>query len=334
MTYHREIVYDRETRDYTMYLDGELVGFGRTYHEAEVTLDQLVFELLNTPQALPAIVEEVAPIEPPTTCCFCHKPHSPSECSQVRHISLGDGEYTVVSPEDYDSLIAHDWYIHSNGYVRATINHEHVYLHRLILEIPIGHVTDHINGNKLDNRRVNLRSATHRQNAQNHKPKGGSSKYIGVRKTKEGKWNARIRNNGKEVYLGNFASETEAAWEHDRAAVEYHGEFARLNFTEQYPCKNCKGLHAIQQCPEMRALLFAPDLIVEAAQLVLTLEKLMNDHCADWQADGGFSPSALAFFLKVCRIRTKAERRLQRREFATIPSMPLDVDFVSVSPEV
>lgn len=45
--YRKEIVYDRETRDYAMYLDGELVGFARTYHEAEVTLDQLVFQLIN-----------------------------------------------------------------------------------------------------------------------------------------------------------------------------------------------------------------------------------------------------------------------------------------------
>jgi len=45
--YRKEIVYSRETRDYAMYLDGELVGFARTYHEAEVTLDQLVFELMS-----------------------------------------------------------------------------------------------------------------------------------------------------------------------------------------------------------------------------------------------------------------------------------------------
>ncbi|MEM8533206.1 MAG: hypothetical protein AAGF95_20365 [Chloroflexota bacterium] len=45
--YQREIIYDRTTRDYAMYLGGELVGFARTYHEAEVTLDQLVFELVS-----------------------------------------------------------------------------------------------------------------------------------------------------------------------------------------------------------------------------------------------------------------------------------------------
>jgi hypothetical protein len=48
MTMHqKEIVYDNETHDFAMYLDGELVGFARTYQEAEVTLDELVFELMN-----------------------------------------------------------------------------------------------------------------------------------------------------------------------------------------------------------------------------------------------------------------------------------------------
>lgn len=50
-TYTKETAYDRETKDYAMHLNGELVGFARTYHEAEVTLDQLVYELLATQQA-------------------------------------------------------------------------------------------------------------------------------------------------------------------------------------------------------------------------------------------------------------------------------------------
>jgi hypothetical protein len=45
--YCKEIVYDCETHDFAMYLDGELVGFARTYQEAEVTLDELVFELMH-----------------------------------------------------------------------------------------------------------------------------------------------------------------------------------------------------------------------------------------------------------------------------------------------
>jgi len=53
----KEIVYDRESRDYALYLDGELVGFARTFHEAEVTLDRLVFELFNRQYAAPAVKE-------------------------------------------------------------------------------------------------------------------------------------------------------------------------------------------------------------------------------------------------------------------------------------
>lgn len=45
--YYREIVYDRESGDFKLLLDGELIGFARTYSEAEVTLDQLVFELMT-----------------------------------------------------------------------------------------------------------------------------------------------------------------------------------------------------------------------------------------------------------------------------------------------
>lgn len=45
--YRKEIVFDRETKDFAMYIDGELVGFARSYSEAEVTLDELVFELLT-----------------------------------------------------------------------------------------------------------------------------------------------------------------------------------------------------------------------------------------------------------------------------------------------
>lgn len=52
--YRKEIQYDRETRDYAMYLDGLLVGFARTHHEAEVTLNQTVFEMMNHGNFAPA----------------------------------------------------------------------------------------------------------------------------------------------------------------------------------------------------------------------------------------------------------------------------------------
>lgn len=45
--YDKSIIFDAETRDFAMYLDGELVGFARTYQEAETTLDALVYEILT-----------------------------------------------------------------------------------------------------------------------------------------------------------------------------------------------------------------------------------------------------------------------------------------------
>lgn len=61
MYYRKEIVYSRETRDFAMYMDGELVGFARTHTEAETTLDALVFELLST--SVVGQVEQAQPVE-------------------------------------------------------------------------------------------------------------------------------------------------------------------------------------------------------------------------------------------------------------------------------
>ncbi len=79
--YQKSIQYDRETRDYACYLDGELMGFERTYRAAEVYLDQLVFELMSGLHALPTIVEE-AQTDTPTTCVFCGGLHHPQHCTE------------------------------------------------------------------------------------------------------------------------------------------------------------------------------------------------------------------------------------------------------------
>lgn len=62
--YRKEIAYDREVHDYAMYLDGELVGFAHTYHEAEITLDQLVFELLSGEYFYAALLDAAGNPEP------------------------------------------------------------------------------------------------------------------------------------------------------------------------------------------------------------------------------------------------------------------------------
>lgn len=95
---------------------------------------------------------------------------------------------------------------------------------------------DHRSGNGLDNRRVNLRLASHSQNMMNrHKRKAGTSRYKGVQfVTSAGVWKAWIGYTDSDGvqrrrYLGSFHDEVLAAWAYDQAARDLFGEFARVN---------------------------------------------------------------------------------------------------------
>ena len=104
------------------------------------------------------------------------------------------------------------------------------------MNFPEGFFVDHINNDSLDNRRANLRLATAVQNACNRKKISSetSSKHIGIYFEKRtGRWTAKIRANGKRLWLGRFTSEIDAAKAYDAAAQKYHGEFAQLNFPKE-----------------------------------------------------------------------------------------------------
>lgn len=105
-------------------------------------------------------------------------------------------------------------------------------MHRLILGAPAGIGVDHRNGDGRDNRRLNLRLATRTQNAQNRSKNRDktSSRYKSVyARRRKGPWYAQIRIRGRNKHLGVFETEEEAALAYNRAAVEYFGEYARLN---------------------------------------------------------------------------------------------------------
>lgn len=102
-------------------------------------------------------------------------------------------------------------------------------MHRLIHPPSEGKVVDHINGNKLDNRKSNLREATHSQNGMNRKPNKNSSHGYKGAVEESGKYVSRISIEGKSIYIGTFNTAEEAAKAYNIKAIEYFGEFARLN---------------------------------------------------------------------------------------------------------
>ena len=106
------------------------------------------------------------------------------------------------------------------------------YLHRFIMNAPIGMEVDHINGNPLDNRKENLRICMRSQNSRNvrmHKDNktGWKGVYCDKRKIIN-KWSSRILVNGKSISLGYYHCPTAAHFAYCRAAVKYHEDFHRL----------------------------------------------------------------------------------------------------------
>lgn len=131
----------------------------------------------------------------------------------------------------------HSWSFQPQGYLRAQIGGKAVLFHRLVAA-RIGYEqflhVDHINHNKVDNRRGNLRGATNAQNSRNKIKKGEtSSKYKGVTWDKQNnKWRAAITVDYKSKKLGRFIEENDAARAYNEAAIMYFGEFALLNVIE------------------------------------------------------------------------------------------------------
>jgi len=141
------------------------------------------------------------------------------------NLSLG----ILVSPEDECYLIKHRFYIHQKGYAATGNSRDgsHNYLHRMIL--PNVSIIDHINRNKLDNRRENLREVTPSQNQQNKSIQSNNKTgYKGVSKVK-GLYLARIRVDGKQFRLGTFVTAEQAALAYNNAAILHHKDFAVLN---------------------------------------------------------------------------------------------------------
>lgn len=148
-------------------------------------------------------------------------------------IILSDGSIAICDAMDFDVVKDYRWSKSSGGYPFRTDNRatprRTIRLHQALN--PDWSMTDHIDGNRLNNRRSNLRQCTSRQNNHNRKPvSGSSSKFKGVTwDNSRSKWMAAIQVDGRTKTLGRFHNEVDAANAYNAAAMQHHKEFAKLN---------------------------------------------------------------------------------------------------------
>lgn len=169
-----------------------------------------------------------------------HAVVQPADTS-IRLIPLTQGQNAIVDADDYEFISKYDWYAQwspcVNGFyaVRSTIapNRKAIRIHREILGLSLGDKRqgDHINGNMLDNRKDNLRIATHHQNSHNTKKSCmNTSGYKGVSLySKTNRWKAQHTVSGKPTHIGYFKSKEDAAQAYMLIIYINHGDFSRFS---------------------------------------------------------------------------------------------------------
>uniref|UniRef100_A0A6H1ZTR2 Putative homing endonuclease n=1 Tax=viral metagenome TaxID=1070528 RepID=A0A6H1ZTR2_9ZZZZ len=157
----------------------------------------------------------------------------------MKEIKLTRNKITVVDDEDYKYLNQFKWYASKDGSTYYAVRgirlangkRTLIRMHRVILNVPKGMETDHIDRCGLNNLRANLRMCTRQENAMNGSShKNSSSRFKGVVWNKNNKkWQAQLGYKGEVIYLGCFLSERVAALIYNNKAIELFGGFAKLN---------------------------------------------------------------------------------------------------------
>lgn len=155
----------------------------------------------------------------------------------MKEIPLTRGLVAFVDDEDYGNISKYKWFSGKDGYAIRQVNYpgepsQTVIMHRAILGLERGNPVnvDHIDGNRINNCRSNLRKCTRAENSKNRRAQiNNKSGFKGVSWNSSSlRWRAQIGHNGKKIYLGQFEDPEEAYAAYCRAALELHGEFANL----------------------------------------------------------------------------------------------------------
>lgn len=143
----------------------------------------------------------------------------------MKKIKLTQNKYALVDEEDFALLtgLVKKWRFNGNYVVGGW---PILSMHRVVMGAKKGQQVDHINRNKLDNRRENLRFCTVAQNQMNSRPRRDVPKGVQWREDRKA-WIVRIGLNYKNHWVGYFKNLNEAKDAYKQAVIKYHGEFAR-----------------------------------------------------------------------------------------------------------
>lgn len=151
----------------------------------------------------------------------------------MKKIKLTQNRFALVDNEDYEWLNQWKWYARKDRddyYASRDIynkSKKQIQMHRVIMNCPEDLVVDHIDGNKLNNQKSNLRVCTNSENLRNRVPKRlPTSKVVGVQKTPYNTFRANIMINGKIKYFPTRKNIEEAIRDRKEAESNYYGEYA------------------------------------------------------------------------------------------------------------
>lgn len=141
----------------------------------------------------------------------------------------------LCDPEDWDNLKECYW-IERNGYANSIKNCQRIIFHRIVMKVDNPKVqVDHINGNRSDNRKCNLRICSNQENSFNkYKNSNNTSGYKGVYYDKErNKWRVSIQYNGKSLKSPKRYNTPEEAYSwYVQKSNELFGGFSVYNSRE------------------------------------------------------------------------------------------------------
>lgn len=147
----------------------------------------------------------------------------------VNVIKKGVEYAVIVDKEDFPVISSFDgtWHLNNRGYISRTLKGKRESIHRVIMKPQRNLVVDHIDGNRLNNKKENLRIITRGQNSQNIKSNKRSKTGIrGVSyDSRWSKWRARMTVDGKEINLGTYDSVEEA----EKAAIAGRSKYMKYS---------------------------------------------------------------------------------------------------------